>query len=100
MPSPNTPPVQRVLMATRAVGGLWCHALELCRALTQRGVRVELATLGAPLSAAQWMEVRDVRGLGLHESLERLEGLEEEASGGNLGERASNVFATSWRRES
>jgi glycogen synthase len=78
MPSSNTPAVQRVLMITRGAGSLWSHALELCRALTARGVRVELATLGAPLSAAQWMEVRDVRGLGLHESQERLEGLDEE----------------------
>ena len=79
MTSSTPPSVQRVLMVTRAVGSLWCHALELCRSLTARGVRVELATLGAPLSAAQWMEVREVRELGLHESPERREDLDEDA---------------------
>ncbi|WNG21077.1 glycosyltransferase family 4 protein [Cystobacter fuscus] len=63
-----TPPVQRVLMTTDAVSGVWTDSLELCRALAARGVRVDLALLGGPLSTAREMEARDVPGLVLHES--------------------------------
>jgi len=78
-PRGATPPaVQRVMMTTTPVGGVWTYALELSRALAERGVRVELATLGAPLSAAQWMEVREVPGLGLHESQDWHEGTDED----------------------
>ncbi|WP_434384109.1 glycosyltransferase family 4 protein [Melittangium boletus] len=65
-------------MTASPLGGVWTYALELSRALVERGVRVELATLGAPLSVAQWMEVREVPGLGLHESQDRAESLDEE----------------------
>ncbi|ATB28887.1 glycosyltransferase family 4 protein [Melittangium boletus] len=71
------PPVQRVLMTADTVGGVWAYALELSRALAERGVRVELATLGAPLSAAQWREARDLPELSIHESHYRLEWMEE-----------------------
>ncbi|WP_095991075.1 glycosyltransferase family 4 protein [Cystobacter fuscus] len=63
-----TSPVQRVLMTTDAVSGVWTDSLELCRALAARGVRVDLALLGGPLSTAREMEARDVPGLVLHES--------------------------------
>ncbi|ATB28897.1 glycosyltransferase family 4 protein [Melittangium boletus] len=76
----GTPPaVQRVMMTTTPVGSVWTYALELSRALAERGVRVELATLGAPLSAAQWMEAREVPGLGLHEGQDWHEGADEDA---------------------
>ncbi len=71
------PPVRRVLMTADTVGGVWTYALELCQALAVEGVRVELATLGAPLSPAQWVEARAVPGLTLHESSYQLEWMEE-----------------------
>ncbi|NOK37276.1 glycosyltransferase family 4 protein [Corallococcus exercitus] len=60
-------------MTADTVGGVWSYALELCRALCLRGVCVELATLGAPLSDAQWQEARALPGLTVHESTWRLE---------------------------
>jgi glycogen synthase len=63
-----SPPVQRVLMTTDKVRGVWTCSLELCRALSARGVRVDLALLGGPLSTARALEARDVPGLVLHES--------------------------------
>ncbi|XHF30560.1 glycosyltransferase family 4 protein [Corallococcus exercitus] len=60
-------------MTADTVGGVWSYALELCRALCLRGVCVDLATLGAPLSDAQWREARALPGLTVHESTWRLE---------------------------
>lgn len=71
------PPVRRVLMTADTVGGVWTYALELCRALAGDGVRVELATLGAPLSLAQWAEAREVPGLSIHESRYQLEWMDD-----------------------
>jgi glycosyltransferase involved in cell wall biosynthesis len=64
-------------MTADTVGGVWTYALELCQALAGDGVRVELATLGAPLSPAQWKEARAVPGLTLHESGYQLEWMDE-----------------------
>lgn len=64
-------------MTADTVGGVWTYALELCQALAVDGVRVELATLGAPLSPAQWVEARAVPGLTLHESSYQLEWMDE-----------------------
>ncbi|HYO70741.1 MAG TPA: glycosyltransferase family 4 protein, partial [Archangium sp.] len=64
-------------MTADTVGGVWTYALELCQALAGDGVRVELATLGAPLSPAQWVEARAVPGLTVHESSYQLEWMEE-----------------------
>ncbi|MFY0528349.1 glycosyltransferase family 4 protein [Archangium gephyra] len=50
---------------------------RLCQALAEDGVRVELATLGAPLSPAQWVEARAVPGLTIHESSYQLEWMDE-----------------------
>ncbi|CAM3593706.1 glycosyltransferase family 4 protein [Corallococcus soli] len=63
----------RVLMTADTVGGVWSYALELCRALCLRGASVDLATLGAPLSAPQWEEARALAGLTVHEGTWRLE---------------------------
>ncbi|RKH55657.1 glycosyltransferase family 4 protein [Corallococcus aberystwythensis] len=60
-------------MTTDTVGGVWSYALELCRALCSRGVCVDLATMGAPLSGAQGQEARALPGLTVHESTWRLE---------------------------
>ena len=42
---------QRILMTADTVGGVWTYALELIRALPQ--VEFALATMGAPITAAQ-----------------------------------------------
>jgi glycogen synthase len=71
------PTLQRVLMTADAMGGVWAYALELCRALGHEGIQVDLATLGAPVSAAQWREARQLPNLTLHESHYRLEWMDE-----------------------
>jgi glycogen(starch) synthase len=56
---------------------VWTYALELARALAAAGVRVDLATMGAPLSDAQREEAADVPGLAVFPSALRLEWMEE-----------------------
>jgi glycosyltransferase involved in cell wall biosynthesis len=48
----------RILMTADTVGGVWTYALELADALAEHDVEVVLATMGAPLSAAQRDELR------------------------------------------
>lgn len=57
----TTPPMREtrpslVLMTTDTVGGVWHYSLELARGLALHGVRVALATMGQPISAAQRLE--------------------------------------------
>jgi glycosyltransferase involved in cell wall biosynthesis len=68
---------QKVLMTTDTVGGIWTYALDLSRALSERGIEVALATLGAPLSEAQRETVERIPRLRLFESTFRLEWTEE-----------------------
>ena len=69
----------RVLMTADTVGGVWTYAVELARALDQRGIRVGAGHHGsAPLTAHQWAQLSDVRGTGhLHESSYRLEWMQQ-----------------------
>lgn len=60
-------------MTADTVGGVWTYAMELCGGLASSGVRVVLATMGAPLSAAQWAEVRALPGVVVEQSTFRLE---------------------------
>jgi len=70
-------PVRRVLMTTDTVGGVWTYALELCRALAEAEVQVDLATMGEPVTAMQAEAAREVPGLRLHESTYRLEWMDD-----------------------
>ncbi|GHH01708.1 glycosyltransferase family 4 protein [Comamonas sp. JC664] len=69
--------VRRVLMTADAVGDVWTYALELTRALAPHGVEVTLATMGAPLSQAQWAEARGIPNLAIEEGRFRLEWMED-----------------------
>jgi len=66
-----------VLMTADTVGGVWTHALELARALAARGVRIELASMGALPSAAQRDDAARVENMTLHASRHRLEWMDE-----------------------
>lgn len=66
-----------MLMTTDTVGGVWTYALELSRALASRGVSVTLATMGPPLTEAQWAEARIVPGLGVEQSTWQLEWMDD-----------------------
>jgi glycosyltransferase involved in cell wall biosynthesis len=86
MAADDTP---RVLMTADTVGGVWTYAVELARALDQRGIQVAIATMGAPLSAQQRAEVAGHPGITLHESAFKLEWMQDpwldvEAAGGWL----------------
>jgi glycogen synthase len=64
-------------MTADTIGGVWTYALELTRALAPHGVEVRLATMGAPLSAAQRKEVRAVANLSVSESNFKLEWMKD-----------------------
>jgi glycogen synthase len=63
---------RRVLMTADAVGGVWTYALDLSRALAQRGTEVVLAIMGPPLDREQ-RAAADGLGLRLHEAPYQLE---------------------------
>jgi glycosyltransferase involved in cell wall biosynthesis len=65
--------IQRLLMTTDTLGGVWTYTLELAAALGQREIQVALATMGAPLSASQRAEVRNIPHLTVFESSFKLE---------------------------
>lgn len=65
--------VRRVLMTADTVGGVWTYALELARGLHRFGIQVELATMGAALSADQRSEVSGIENVNVHESNFKLE---------------------------
>jgi len=75
----GAPPIQRLLMTTDGVGGIWDYALTLSRRLCARGVRVDLAVLGGPLSASRRRAAESVPGLGLAERGGRLEWMPDAA---------------------
>jgi glycogen(starch) synthase len=63
----------KILMTADTVGGVWTYAMELARALQPRGVRIVLATMGRPLSAAQSAEVARLPNVRVHPSSLQLE---------------------------
>ena len=65
--------MRRVLLSTPTSGAPWTSALEACRALGTRGVEVTLATLGTPLTAAQWHGLLGLPGLRVEQSTWRAE---------------------------
>ncbi len=69
--------IRRVLMTADTIGGVWTYALDLARGLSAGGVEVILATMGAPLTAAQAAEAHDVPGLTVRASTYRLEWMED-----------------------
>jgi glycosyltransferase involved in cell wall biosynthesis len=58
-------------------GGVWTYALELVRALAEADVEVALATLGAPLSNEQLVEIKPILNLRLFESSFKLEWMKD-----------------------
>ena len=62
-------------MTADTLGGVWTYAIELIRGLAQSGIRVSLATMGAPLSAAQRRQAH-VLDIDIHESRYKLEWME------------------------
>jgi glycogen(starch) synthase len=63
---------RHILMTADTVGGVWTYAIELSRGLSNRGVRVSLATMGAHLSEMQRRQAR-ICGVDIYESTFKLE---------------------------
>jgi glycosyltransferase involved in cell wall biosynthesis len=74
---PTLPLPRRILMTADTVGGVWTYALDLARALAERGVAVSLATMGARLTRGQWEEARAAPRLEVFASAYRLEWMAE-----------------------
>ena len=64
MSTPLTLP-RRMVLTTDAVGGIWTYTLDLARALTKAGVKVELVVLGPPPALHQQHEAAAVDGVHL-----------------------------------
>lgn len=62
-----------VLMTADTIGGVWSYAVELARGLDRLGIRVALATMGAPLTRDQRAQLTGLRSLSLFESSYKLE---------------------------
>ncbi|HWL53696.1 MAG TPA: glycosyltransferase family 4 protein [Chthoniobacteraceae bacterium] len=67
----------KVLMTLDPLGGVWTYGMELTRALGSLGVEVILASMGGPLSDAQRQMVACLPNATLHESVYRLEWMDE-----------------------
>lgn len=65
--------MQRLLMTTDTVGGVWTYALDLAGALARRGITTVIAALGPPPSPAQRRQAEAVAGLDLVELAGKLE---------------------------
>ncbi|MBW7957004.1 MAG: glycosyltransferase family 4 protein [Deltaproteobacteria bacterium] len=64
-------------MTADTVGGVWAYSLELASALSARGVKVFLATMGPAATKEQAEEAREVKGLDLFEGCFKLEWMED-----------------------
>lgn len=62
----------KLLMTTDTVGGVWTYTMELCAALEEHGVEIELASMGRALSTEQAREVGRLTNVRVHESDYRL----------------------------
>src|SRR5687768_6298257 len=67
----------KVLMTVDAVGGVWTYALDLSRALGERGVRVSLVVMGPPASDAQRQEVAAIPTATMYERPYALEWMDD-----------------------
>lgn len=59
---------QKILMTTDATSGVWVYTLELVRELSQHGIEVAIASMGAPLRPEQRQEVQTIPHVQLFES--------------------------------
>lgn len=57
-----------ILLTADCVGGVWTYATELAIALAARGIRVHLASMGAPLRPHHRERLEGRDGIELHES--------------------------------
>jgi glycogen synthase len=63
---------RRILMTADTVGGVWTYVIDLARALSEHGVEIALASMGARPSEEQRRQARQIPALELFESTYRL----------------------------
>lgn len=68
-----TPEIRSILMTADTIGGVWTYALELSEALQPYGIRIFLATMGAPLTGQQREAAERIQNIKLFESSYKLE---------------------------
>jgi glycogen synthase len=68
---------RRILMTADPICGIWSYVLELARGLSEHGVEIALATMGKALTDAQRREIEDEGNVTLHESVFRLEWMDD-----------------------
>jgi glycosyltransferase involved in cell wall biosynthesis len=64
---------RKVLMTADTTGGVWTYALELARGLSEQGIEVAIATMGAPLDVPQREMAGRIPRLKIFESNFKLE---------------------------
>jgi glycosyltransferase involved in cell wall biosynthesis len=69
--------VRHVMMTVDAVGGIWTYAMDLSRALGERGVRVSLALMGPAASPAQRGEAAAIPAIEMYERPYALEWMDD-----------------------
>jgi glycosyltransferase involved in cell wall biosynthesis len=69
--------VRQVLMTVDAVGGVWTYALDLSRALGERGVRVSLVLMGPEPSDAQRADAAAIATVDMYERPYALEWMDD-----------------------
>jgi glycosyltransferase involved in cell wall biosynthesis len=69
--------IRHVLMTVDAVGGVWTYALDLARALGERGVHVSLVLMGPPASDAQREDVAGIPTADMYERPYALEWMDD-----------------------
>jgi glycogen(starch) synthase len=69
--------LQRILMTADTMGGVWTYAVELIRALEEHGVEVLLATMGAPVSKEQRLEISVFSNVQIVEGNYKLEWMDD-----------------------
>jgi glycogen(starch) synthase len=74
MPDPR---IERVLMTTDTVGGVWTFTLELARQFSKSGIQVVMATLGGLPNPQQCAEAKEVPDLCLLTSDFKLEWMDD-----------------------
>jgi glycosyltransferase involved in cell wall biosynthesis len=64
-------------MTADTVGGVWTYAMELAGSLSECGIGIALATMGAPLSSSQRRQAEAIPRMSIHESRYRLEWMDD-----------------------
>ena len=69
--------LQRVLMTTDFMGGVWVYTLELVRELSQQGIEVAIASMGDLPSSEQRQALEQIPGVQLWTSQYKLEWMDD-----------------------